>query len=70
MKRFPACDGVMLRRDETQCVFTEESAARLDDKQANASATRCVRHGNIICDYIHATSLEAARKIAKERANQ
>ena len=69
MKAFPACDGVMLKRGQVQCVFTEESANRLGDKQ-QGNATRCIKHGNIICDYITANTIQEARKIAKERAEQ
>lgn len=67
---FPACDGTVLKRGEAQCVFTQESVNRLGDRQQNATVTRCIRHGNPICDVIVASSLEAARKIAARRAEE
>jgi hypothetical protein len=62
---FPACDGAHLRRGETQCVFTEDTAARLGERSGVA---RCVRHGHIICDYIEADTITGARKKAKQLA--
>lgn len=69
MKSFPACDGAMLHRGQTQCVFTEHSAARIGNHTPSGIA-RCIRHGNIICDWIEANTVEEARKKAKRLAKE
>jgi hypothetical protein len=68
LQSFPACDGVMLRHGQVQCVFTEESYERLS--KAVANHPRCIKHGNLITDYIQAFSIEEARKKAREYAER